>query len=1143
MKKLITKLTTLLIAVTMSTSLMAQMTLEFNTNLSDGTTITLPLYGTVNVTVDWGDSGPTNAYTTTGDKEHTFSSGGTYTVTITNSLTQFGNNYTSYANSDKLTKVTSFGDLGLTSICGAFINTTNLEQVPTTLPAAITNLNYSFYNTGKATITGLDSWDVSNVTSMISMFLNASAFNQNIGSWTVSSVTSMLAMFKNASAFNQNIGSWTVSSVTNMTEMFYGSSAFDQDISNWNVSNVTNMQSMFYGASDFNQNIGNWERTGSTVGNVINMYNMLCNASVFNQDISGWDVSEVTNMKSLFLGASAFNQDIGDWVVSKVADMSFMFKNASAFNQDIGDWVVSSVTDMNNMFIYASAFNQDISGWDVSKVENMNNMFRNASAFNQPLNSWDISSVTNIGYIFYNASAFNQPLNSWDVSSVSGYPEFSSMFRSAISFNQDISNWDVSNITDMSRMFYSALAFNQDISDWDVSAVTNMSYMFRSARAFNQDISDWVVSAVENMSYMFYDADAFNQDISGWTVSDVTDMSYMFSNSTVFNKPLSSWNVSNVTDMSYMFDNTPNFDQDLSSWNVSNVTDMTSMFSGITLSTANYNNLLTGWNALELQNDVTFSGGNSKYSPGAAATAKANIISTDTWTITDGGEETSITWDGSTDEDWDTGTNWSGDAVPITTSNVVIPVVGTTYPVIATDVNADCNNLTVDNGASLTIQSILSATGSLIVNGSAAGDVIMQRYIADWTDASHGWHLLSSPVASQAIRPNFVPSTPTVNEDFYSWDEVNDIWINTKSGVATWNSEFESTFTYGKGYLVAYGPSSGVSHQFSGVPNTADITKSGLSYTPISTHTGWHLLGNPYPSALYWSKTSSWGRVNCDAIAKIWVESSAGYTDIDAITGIIPAMQGFMVCASASTGSLTIDASDRTHNNKDWYKEAEVNKIKLTVYDPEGSTAQESIIKFNENATEGFDSEYDSRFLSGYAPMLYSQAEGSNVSTNTLPELKEELSIPLYFIKNNSSTFYIEAEGLDNLIPSYPVYLTDLQTNYTQNLTNNPVYSFTSEEGDDSQRFLLHFKAVGVEEQSPQSNIQAWAANNTIHILNPENSKGEIRILNMFGQQVAQAKLSGDTKQEIQLNVPTGCYLVNVVSEDRVVTKKVVIRY
>ena len=251
-------------------------------------------------------------------------------------------------------------------------------------------------------------------------------------------------------------------------------------------------------------------------------------------------------------------------------------------------------------------------------------------------------------------------------------------------------------------------------------------------------------------------------------------------------------------------------------------------------------------------------------------------------------------------------------------------------------------------------------------------------------------------------------------------------------------------------------------------------------------------------------------------------------------------MQGFMVCVSGSSNTLRIDASDRTHNSQNWYKETEINKIKLIAYDPQGSTAQESIIKFNEKATSGYDSEYDSRFLSGYAPMLYSRAEGSNVSTNTLPELKEELSIPLYFTKNSSTSFYIEAEGLDNLAPSYPVYLTDLKTNYTQNLTENPLYSFTSEEGDDPARFLLHFKAVGIEQQAPtSSNIQTWSANKTIHIFNPENQKGEVFIYNLFGQQVVQARLNGDTRQEIHLSVPTGYYLVSIVYEKSIVNRKV----
>ena len=136
-------------------------------------------------------------------------------------------------------------------------------------------------------------------------------------------------------------------------------------------------------------------------------------------------------------------------------------------------------------------------------------------------------------------------------------------------------------------MFGTTFAFNQDISSWTVNNVTNMSQMFYQAHAFNQDIGSWTVSSVTNMSQMFYYAGSFNQDIGSWTVSSVTNMSQMFFN--------------------------------------------------VILSTANYDSLLIGWDALELQDNVSFHGGVSKYSHGTAADARANIISTDNWTITDGG--------------------------------------------------------------------------------------------------------------------------------------------------------------------------------------------------------------------------------------------------------------------------------------------------------------------------------------------------------------------------------------------------------------------------------------------------------------------------------------------------------------------------
>ncbi|WP_194852315.1 BspA family leucine-rich repeat surface protein [Nonlabens antarcticus] len=194
---------------------------------------------------------------------------------------------------------------------------------------------------------------------------------------------------------------------------------------------------------------------------------------------------------------------------------------------------------------------------------------------------------------------------------------------------------DLSGVTDMSYMFAAASSFNQDISNWDVTNITNMLGTFGFAITFNQDISTWNVSNVTNMNVMFAGAEKFNKNIGNWNVSSVTDMLGMFGSATAFNQDISTWNVSNVTGMTVMFQDATAFDQDLGEWDVSNVTTMFNMFLNVTLSTANYDALLTGWSKKTLQENVNFNGGNSKYCSGTAARQK--IITDFKWTITDGG--------------------------------------------------------------------------------------------------------------------------------------------------------------------------------------------------------------------------------------------------------------------------------------------------------------------------------------------------------------------------------------------------------------------------------------------------------------------------------------------------------------------------
>jgi surface protein len=225
------------------------------------------------------------------------------------------------------------------------------------------------------------------------------------------------------------------------------------------------------------------------------------------------------------------------------------------------------------------------------------------------VNNWGVLNIST-DTAFFGCS--NMGSNAIDTPVLSTTSLFS-CFRGCAVLNGGVSGWSVSGVTNMDTMFYLATAFNQNISSWDVSSVTNMAGMFSQATAFNQDIGSWDVSGVTNMYYMLSQTTAFNQDIGSWDVSSVTTMAGMFFLATSFN-------------------------QDIGSWDVSSVTNMASMFASATLSTANYDALLVGWEALAVQNNVTFNGGNSTYTAAsAAATARAALIADHSWTITDGG--------------------------------------------------------------------------------------------------------------------------------------------------------------------------------------------------------------------------------------------------------------------------------------------------------------------------------------------------------------------------------------------------------------------------------------------------------------------------------------------------------------------------
>ena len=225
--------------------------------------ITIPIVpGEIfNYNVDWGDGNIDTGITES--IIHAYTNPGTYTVTITG---RFPRMITlSGGDQDKLLTIEQWGTNPWTSMEFAFGLCSNLNIINP----------------------DIDIPNLSNVTSMASMFLSCSSFNGNTSQWDVGRVMDMSNMFAGASSFNQSISTWNVSNVTDMTSMFANADSFNQDINGWDVSSVINMTNMFVDALAFDQNLGSWD-----IGSVTNMNTMFSGVALslenYDNTLIGW---------------------------------------------------------------------------------------------------------------------------------------------------------------------------------------------------------------------------------------------------------------------------------------------------------------------------------------------------------------------------------------------------------------------------------------------------------------------------------------------------------------------------------------------------------------------------------------------------------------------------------------------------------------------------------------------------------------------------------------------------------------------------------------------------------------------------------------------------------------------------------------
>jgi hypothetical protein len=459
--------------------------------------------------------------------------------------------------------------------------------------------------------------------------------------------------------------------------------------------------------------------------------------------------------------------------------------------------------------------------------------------------------------------------------------------------------------------------------------------------------------------------------------------------------------------------------------------------------------------------------------------------------------------------DWFGADNWDVADVPGSTTTVVIPTGLTNYPTV--DRKGICNNISIASGARLVDQ----GSGYLIPNGTATVN-------QDYTGGE--WHLISSPVSGATANMFVGLYLQNHTESTNAYTDISNpaTPLNVMQGYALWND--------------LAGTASFVGALNTGAMGAANnVTRSGL---------GWNLVGNPYASPIDWDAAAGWTKTNVNNATYIhrtsdpnppyfgWAAYVGGVGTNGGSRYIAPC-QGFFVGVTSgfTFGTLSMTNDVRTHSTATFYKDEVADIVRLEVSG--NGYADETVIRFLDVATQSFDGDWDASKLFEEIPeaaAIYSTDNGmmainSLPATNTVP-LGVKAGIPGEFTITATETSEFADVILEDLLMGT---FTDLKSNS---------YTFSYDMNFDN-RFIVHFTPLAVGE-NPADLINIYSSQKDVYVSVPANTKGDIVVYNLMGQEVARSMIK-DVLNKITLD-NSGYYLVKVMSNESVVTKKVFVK-
>jgi trimeric autotransporter adhesin len=511
---------------------------------------------------------------------------------------------------------------------------------------------------------------------------------------------------------------------------------------------------------------------------------------------------------------------------------------------------------------------------------------------------------------------------------------------------------------------------------------------------------------------------------------------------------------------------------------------------------------------------------------------------------------TECTWTGSHSIDWADPLNWSYSRLPnpeqkisILASRAFSPSIKSTIICKNLIVNAGASmiisaegaltvsgDLSVADGAELRIKTGESTHGSLITLGKNSGNIIFEYNVIKNRQCD-----VSSPVSD-------AQSSVFLNMYLRAYDEPTASWgqyiipTNVSMGVM---EGYEVFSTYSD------------TREFIGQPN------SGENQINVSASgDGWNFIGNPYTSALNWGSQTApangWSRNDVYGAIYYWDNTANGNKGNYAVycpggngisanggSSVILPSQGFFVKAIKS-GIVKVTDKACVHALLGGNKPSETSTLRLTARG--NSMWDETVLQFNNEATTGFDNDFDALKLSGNeeAPSMFTKLDdGTKVSINSLPTSSLDGDIPIGFSCGKAGTYTIEINGINSMSPDLPVYLIDTKNNSVINLRNDSSIVFDYNLNDDAMRFSLHFSSPYGINHVELENPKIYYSSGSINVeLGNLYSNSSINVFDLTGRQVAGDSSAKEGLNKIPFDGSTGYYVIKISDKNNSYTTK-----